>query len=112
MGVRLLYLFGLVLIILTISDALRRDHGRMLPLHPDFILVGLWFLSALGGYICVKAVHAIEWAWHRLHKPVPHSAAKGLAVNPLRTWITCQTLRAAHSSVLPASLPVRRRFLA
>ena len=65
MGVRLLYLFGLVLIILTIADGLRQDHGRILPLHAGLTsFMGLWFLSALGGYICVKAVHAIEWAWH------------------------------------------------
>jgi len=77
MGVRLLYLFGLVLIILTFADSLRQDHGRILPLHAGLTsFVGLWFLSALGGYICVKAVHAIEWAWHRLHKPEPQALSK------------------------------------
>jgi uncharacterized protein len=77
LSVRLLYLAGLVLVILTFSDALRRDHGRLLPSHSAFTsLVGLWFASALGGYLCVKAVHAIEWAWHRLHKPTPGQPAK------------------------------------
>jgi uncharacterized protein len=77
MGVRLLYLTGLVLIILTISDGLRQDHGQVLPAHSSItIFTGLWFLSALCGYICVKAVHTIEWAWHKLHKPVPHELAK------------------------------------
>ncbi len=83
MGVRLLYLFGLVLIILTIADGLRQDHGRILPLHAGLTsFVGLWFLSALGGYICVKAVHAIEWAWHRLHKPVPQVPTKAQSSKP------------------------------
>ncbi len=83
MGVRLLYLFGLVLIILTIADGLRQDHGRILPLHAGLTsFVGLWFLSALGGYICVKAVHAIEWAWHRLHKPVPQALRKPQSNKP------------------------------
>ncbi len=83
MGVRLLYLFGLVLIILTIVDGLRQDHGRILPLHAGLTsFVGLWFLSALGGYICVNAVHAIEWAWHRLHKPVPNALAKPQSSKP------------------------------
>ena len=77
MGVRLLYLFGLVLIIVTIADGLRQDHGRILPMHAGLTsFMGLWFLSALGGYICVKAVHAIEWAWHRLHQPVPQALRK------------------------------------
>jgi len=77
MGVRLLYLVGLVLVILTISDALRQDRGRLLPAH-NLVnsIVGLWFLSALWAYLCVKAVHAIEWGWHRLHKPMPQALTK------------------------------------
>jgi uncharacterized protein len=72
LSVRLFYLAGLVLIILTFSDALRRDHGRTLPPHSPFTaFVGLWFVSALGGYLCVKMVHGIEWAWHRRRKPAP-----------------------------------------
>lgn len=76
MGVRLLYFAGLVGAILTVTDALRRDSGRILPPHSKFAaFVGLWFLSALGGYLCIKAVHAIEWLWHHLyrHRPgLPH----------------------------------------
>ena len=69
LGARLLYLVGLVLIVLTFSDALRRDHGRLLPPHSPFAsLVGLWFLSALGGYVSVKLVHSLEWVWRRLHQ--------------------------------------------
>jgi len=79
MGARLLYLIGLVLIILTISDGLRQDRGRLLPPQSGLTsFVGLWFLAALGGYLCVKMVHAIEWAWHKLHKPVPQESAKAL----------------------------------
>ncbi len=80
MGVRLLYLAGLVLIILTITDGLRQDRGRLLPAHSTLAkVVGLWFASALGGYICVKVVHAIEWAWHRFHKPAPRELHKTLS---------------------------------
>jgi uncharacterized protein len=79
LSVRILYLAGLVLILLTFSDALRRDHGRLLPPQSAFSsLVGLWFVSALGGYICVKAVHAVEWAWHRFCKPAPAETPKAL----------------------------------
>jgi uncharacterized protein len=70
MGVRLLYLACLVGTILTICDGLRQDNGRILPPHSGFTsFVGLWFASALAGYLCIKLVHAIEWVWHRLHKP-------------------------------------------
>jgi predicted MPP superfamily phosphohydrolase len=97
LGARLLYLAGLVLIILTFSDALRRDHGRLLPQHSALTsLIGLWFLSALGGYLCVKAVHAVEWAWHRLRKPALAASQKAL-VKP-----------AAHMDFVPD--PSRRTF--
>jgi predicted MPP superfamily phosphohydrolase len=72
MGVRLLYLGGLVLMVLTIADGLRPDHGRVVLAHSGFtVFVGLWFVSALGGYACVKLVHAIEWIWRRIHKHTP-----------------------------------------
>jgi uncharacterized protein len=77
LGVRMLYVIGFVLIIADIADGWSKDHGRFLPGHSAFAsIAGLWFLAALGGYICVKLVHLIEWAWHRLHKPMPQAAAK------------------------------------
>jgi uncharacterized protein len=76
-GVRLLYLSGLILIILTIADNLRQDHGRLLPNHsPVTAFTGLWFASALFGYAAIKVVHAIEWLWHRFHKPAPKLASQ------------------------------------
>jgi uncharacterized protein len=75
-GLRLLYLTGLVLIIVTLADNLRPDHGRILPNHsPIAAFAGLWFLSALAGYSCIKLVHALEWLWHRFWRPAaanPH----------------------------------------
>lgn len=79
MGVRLLYLAGLVLIILAITDGLRMDHGRILPVHSAFMtFLGLWFASALAGYLCVKVVHAVEWAWRWLHRPAPQESRRTL----------------------------------
>ena len=76
-GVRLLYLAGLLLIIITIGDNLRQDHGRMLPAHsPITSFAGLWFASALLGFVAIKAVHAIEWLWRRFRKPVPQQVPK------------------------------------
>ncbi|MGB7844792.1 MAG: metallophosphoesterase [Candidatus Acidiferrum sp.] len=79
-GVRLLYLAGLVLFIFTLTDTLRQDRGRILPAHSGFAtLVGLWFVSASLGYLCVKVVHSIEWAWHRTHRPSPSELPKPIA---------------------------------
>jgi hypothetical protein len=69
-GVRLVYLAGLLLIIVAIADSLSQSHGRILPMHsPVEAFAGLWFLSALTAYFAVKAVHAVEWAWHHVHRP-------------------------------------------
>jgi predicted MPP superfamily phosphohydrolase len=79
MGVRLFYLTGLVLIILTLTDILRQDRGRILPAHSSFTTIaGLWFVAALAGYLCVKSVHAIEWGWHRLDRPAQRELPKTL----------------------------------
>jgi predicted MPP superfamily phosphohydrolase len=77
-GVRLLYLAGLLMVILAIADGFRQDQGRFLPNHsPVTAFAGLWFASALAAYVAVKGVHAIEWAWHRFrpaHPATPASA--------------------------------------
>jgi uncharacterized protein len=70
-GARVLYLAGLIAIILNVADNLRQDNGRILPRSGFTAFAGLWFASALAAYLCVKLVHAIEWAWHRMHKAVP-----------------------------------------
>jgi len=71
-GVRLLYGLALLLCIITISDGFRLDHGRILPPHNGISgIMGLWFVAALGGYLFIKVVHAIEWAWHKYRKPAP-----------------------------------------
>jgi uncharacterized protein len=74
-GVRVMYLVGIVLIILSISDNLRQDHGRLIPNHsPVAAFTGVWFLGALLGYLLIKGVHGIEWLWHRFRKPAAASA--------------------------------------
>lgn len=96
-GVRLLYLGALLLIILAIADGIRQDHGRILPNHsPVAAFSGLWLFSALLAYIGVKAVHAVEWVWHRVHKP----ALPGLA--------SALTRPAAKEDFIPD--PSRRTF--
>ncbi len=71
-SVRLVYFTGLLLIIVAIADSIRQDHGRILPNHsPVAAFAGLWFVSALLAYLGVKAVHALELLWHRVHKSGP-----------------------------------------
>jgi predicted MPP superfamily phosphohydrolase len=84
-GVRLLYIAGLLLVILAVADNLRQDRGRIVPDHSGIAaFAGLWFLSALAAYFCVKVVHSIEWVWHRWHKPVPAQTNKLSARPALR----------------------------
>lgn len=84
-GVRLLYIAGLLLVILAVADNLRQDRGRIVPDHSGIAtFAGLWFLSALAAYLCVKVVHSIEWVWHRWHKPVPAQTNKLSARPALR----------------------------
>jgi uncharacterized protein len=72
MGVRILYLVAMVAMVLSLTEGWRKDHGRILPGHSAFSsLAGLWLFSALFAYVCVKAVHVIEWGWHKLHRPMP-----------------------------------------
>ena len=76
-GVRLLYFAGWLLIVTNLADNIRQDHGRLLPDHsPVTTFAGLWFASALFGYLAIKFVHGIEWLWRRLHKPVPQDPSK------------------------------------
>jgi predicted MPP superfamily phosphohydrolase len=68
-GLRLLYIAGWVLFIVAATDALRQDHGRILAHRSNIeAFAGLWFASALAAYGAVKAVHGIEWLWHKLVK--------------------------------------------
>lgn len=82
-GLRVLYLAGLSLIILTLADNLRQDHGRILPRSSGIsIFAGLWFATILGVYLCVKAVHGVEWLWHRFHhSKLPHAKHVALSAS-------------------------------
>ncbi len=114
-GLRLLYLAGLLLIITTLADNLRPDHGRILPSHsPVAAFAGLWFVSALAAYFCVKSVHGLEWLWHkfcgnRTLLPIPIPSQKRARLPP---WILCRIPRGAHFSGQPALSQEPRHFSA
>jgi uncharacterized protein len=76
MGLRILYLVAMLAMVLSVTEGWLKDHRKILPGHSAFSsLAGLWLFSALFAYVCVKAVHIVEWGWHKLHKPMPTAAA-------------------------------------
>jgi uncharacterized protein len=77
-AVRLLYILAFCLILVAITDNLRIDRGRILPRgNLVTVLSGLWFMSALFGYIAVKGVGLLETAWHFLRRSGTRSAKRG-----------------------------------
>jgi predicted MPP superfamily phosphohydrolase len=76
-GVRALYVVGLVLIIASLADSLRNGHGNLIPRGTFLnVIAGLWFFSALFAYLAVKCVHGLERVWRflkarSLPAPVP-----------------------------------------
>jgi len=63
-GIRLLYVVGLLLIIVSLVDSLRNGHGSIIPRGTFLnVLAGLWFFSALFAYLAVKCVHGLERIW-------------------------------------------------
>src|SRR6516164_5969995 len=90
-GARLAYLAGLLLIVLSLADSLRNSHGRLLPRFTFLnVLAGLWFFSALCGYLAVKGVHGLDRVWRflaaRKKTGRPSEALPGLPSDPSRRY--------------------------
>ena len=69
-AVRSIYLIGLVLIVFSLADSLRNGHGSLLPRGTLLnVLAGLWFFSALFGYLAVKCVHLLDRVWQACKAP-------------------------------------------
>ncbi len=85
-GVRMLYLSGWAVILTSLTDNLRLDNGRILPNHsPIAAFSGIWFASALVGFLLVKLVHGLEWLWQRFWKPAAITSAATGFVAPTAT---------------------------
>jgi hypothetical protein len=67
-GVRVAYILALLVVILTIAGNFSLGQRRIVP-QPSMVsvLIGLWFFSALFGYLAVKVVHGLERVWRWLH---------------------------------------------
>jgi predicted MPP superfamily phosphohydrolase len=107
---RLIYVTLLLLSIAVMADGFRMGHGHTIP-RASMIMVfaGLWFFSALFGYIAVKLVSVIDqiWSWLR--------AAYRLKTNPTLPPVAALPIGGAPYSSAPAAAelianPSRRYF--
>ena len=63
-AVRLAYVLALVFIVVMVADGFRMGRHHLLPrVGVLSAFTGLWFTSALFGYIAVKAVRILDLAW-------------------------------------------------
>jgi uncharacterized protein len=101
-GIRLLYLVGLLLIILSVADSLHNGRGNLIPRGTFLnVLAGLWFFSALFAFLAVKCVHVLERAWRLFtarNRPAAKAGDDELPVDPGRRYFF-KTATAAAGAV-------------
>ena len=89
-GIRALYVIGLVLIIVSLVDSLRNGHGSLIPRGTFLnVLAGLWFFSGLFAYLAVKCVHGLDRVWRFFKARNQSAAAPGdeeLPIDPGRRY--------------------------
>ena len=79
---RLLWLAMIFLVICAFIDSVRMDHHHLIPRGTLVsVLVGLWFFSAVFGFLAVKLVRGLDLLWSRIHKNV-HPQRAAVAVQP------------------------------
>jgi hypothetical protein len=76
-AVRLLWLTMIFLVICAFIDGVRMDHHHLIPRGTLVsVLVGLWFFSAVFGFVAVKLVRGVDLLWSRIRKGMrPQTAA-------------------------------------
>ena len=76
---RLLWLSMIFLVISAFIDGVRMGHRHLIPRGTILpALVGLWFFSAVFGFLAVKLVRGVDLLWSRMRKsrhPQPAAAA-------------------------------------
>jgi hypothetical protein len=87
-GARAIYVIGLLLIIAGLVDSVHNGHGSLIPRGTFLnVLAGLWFFSALFGYLAVKCVHGLERVWRFFKtRNQPASGDEDLPVDPGRRY--------------------------
>jgi len=83
---RLLWLTMIFLIVCAFIDGVRMGHRHLIPRGTIVsALVGLWFFSAVFGFVAVKLVRGLDLLWSRIRKrvhPQPAAAAAQPDVTP------------------------------
>ena len=74
---RLLWLTMIFLVICAFIDGVRMDHHHLIPRGTLVsVLVGLWFFSAVFGFMAMKIVRGVDLLWSRIRKKMqPQPAA-------------------------------------
>jgi len=91
-GIRALYVIGLLLIIVSLVDSLRNGHGSIIPRGTFLnVLAGLWFFSALFAYLAVKCVHGLDRVWRffkvrNRNQPASAPGDEELPIDPGRRY--------------------------
>lgn len=68
-AIRLVWLGVVVLVISAFVDGVRMGHRHMIPRGTMVpALVGLWFFSALFGFLAVKLVRGLDFLWSRVRR--------------------------------------------
>jgi uncharacterized protein len=68
-AVRLLWLTMIFLVICAFIDGVRMDHHHLIPRGTLVsVLVGLWFFSAVFGFVAVRLVRGVDLLWSRIRK--------------------------------------------
>ena len=81
-AVRLLWLTMIFLLICAFIDGVRMDHRHLIPRGTLVsVLVGLWFFSAVFGFLAVKLVRGVDLLWSRIRKGM-HPQTAAVAVRP------------------------------
>ena len=81
-AVRLLWLTMIFLVICAFIDGVRMDHHHLIPRGTLVsVLVGLWFFSAVFGFVAVKLVRGVDLLWSRIRKGM-HPLTATVAARP------------------------------
>jgi uncharacterized protein len=82
---RLLWLTMIFLVISAFVDGVRMGHRHLIPRGTILpALVGLWFFSAVFGFVAVKLVRGVDLLWSRIRRSVHPQAATAVAQPDLR----------------------------
>jgi uncharacterized protein len=77
---RLLWLTMIFLVICAFIDGVRMDHHRLIPRGTMVsVLVGLWFFSAVFGFLAVKLVRGLDFLWFRIRNTLHREPAVAAA---------------------------------